>query len=177
LSSFKDLKLPINEQSLAGYVALTKKILNIKDVYDEKELRSHHPQLRFLVEVDRRTGYRTTQMLVAPIVDRGSGELIGVVQLINSKLKQPFDSFAEEGMAHLGETLGIALKQLSSSTTPLRGKYDALITDAVLSTEEMELATRSARRKNIDIEDVLIDEFQVKPNAIGGALAKFFGVN
>lgn len=177
LSSFKDLKLPINEQSIAGYVALTKKMLNIKDVYDEKELRSHHPQLRFLVEVDRRTGYRTTQMLVAPIVDTSNDELIGVIQLINSKQKKPFGVLVEQGVEHLGETLGIALKQLTKATAPLRGKYDALITDAVLSAEEMELATRSARRKNIDIEDVLLDEFQVKPNAIGNALAKFFGVN
>ena len=177
LSSFKDLKLPINEQSIAGYVALTKKMLNVKDVYDEKELRSHHPQLRFLVEVDRRTGYRTTQMLVAPIVDTSNDELIGVIQLINSKQKKPFGTLVEQGVEHLGETLGIALKQLNKATAPLRGKYDGLITDAVLSAEEMELATRSARRKNIDIEDVLLDEFQVKPNAIGNALAKFFGVN
>jgi len=176
LSSFKDLKLPINEQSIAGYVALTKKILNIKDVYDEKELSSHHPQLRFLKEVDRRTGYRTTQMLVAPVVDSSNEDIIGVVQLINNKKKQPFDNLTVEGVTHLGETLGIALKQRAKSTTMLRGKYDALITDAVLSAEEMELATRSARRKNIDIEDVLVDEFQVKPQAIGNALAKFFGV-
>ncbi len=84
LTSFKDLKLPINEQSIAGYVALTKKILNIKDVYDEKELESHHPELRFLKEVDRRTGFRTKQMLAAPIVDKSNDDLIGVVQLINS---------------------------------------------------------------------------------------------
>ena len=81
MSSFKDLKLPINEQSIAGYVALTKKLINIKDVYDENELRSHHQELHFLVEVDRRTGYRTKQMLVAPVVDGESGDLIGVVQL------------------------------------------------------------------------------------------------
>ena len=59
LASFNDLKLPISEQSIAGYVALSKKIVNIKDVYDEKELLSLHPQLRFLKEVDRRTGFRT----------------------------------------------------------------------------------------------------------------------
>ncbi len=176
LSSFKDLKLPINEQSIAGYVALTKKLINIKDVYDEKELRSHHPELRFLVEVDRRTGYRTKQMLVAPVVDGASDDLIGVVQLINAKNGQPFDALAEENALHLGETLGIALKQRTKSAGVLRGKYDALVTDAVLSAEEMELATRSARRKSIDIEDVLVDEFQVKPKAIGEALAKFFGV-
>ncbi len=177
LASFKDLKLPINEQSIAGYVALTKKIINIKDVYDEKELASHHPQLRFLKEVDRRTGFRTKQMLVAPVVDNTNDDLIGVVQLINSKKGKPFNRLSEESAIHLGETLGIALRQRAKPTSSLRGKYDALITDAVLSVEEMELATRSARRKNIDIEDVLIDEFQVKPQAIGEALAKFFSVN
>jgi len=35
LNSFKDLKLPIAEHSIAGYVALAKKTANIKDVYDE----------------------------------------------------------------------------------------------------------------------------------------------
>lgn len=177
LASFKDLKLPINEQSIAGYVGLSKKIVNIKDVYDEKELLSLHPQLRFLKEVDRRTGYRTKQMLVVPVVDNASNELIGVVQLINSKKEKPFTRLSEESATHLGETLAIALRQRTMPAAALRGKYDALITDAVLSVEEMELATRSARRKNIDIEDVLIDEFQVKPPAIGKALAKFFDVN
>jgi type II secretory ATPase GspE/PulE/Tfp pilus assembly ATPase PilB-like protein len=176
LASFKDLKLPINEQSIAGYVGLSKKIVNIQDVYDEKELLSLHPQLRFLKEVDRRTGYRTKQMLVVPVVDNASNELIGVVQLINSKKGKPFTKLSEESATHLGETLGIALRQRTMPAAALRGKYDALITDAVLSVEEMELATRSARRKNIDIEDVLIDEFQVKPPAIGKALAKFFDV-
>jgi GAF domain-containing protein len=41
LNSFKDLKLPIAEQSVAGYVAVNKKLLNIKDVYDEQELAGY----------------------------------------------------------------------------------------------------------------------------------------
>jgi len=40
LNSFKDLKLPIAEHSIAGYVALAKKAINIKDCYDDAELRS-----------------------------------------------------------------------------------------------------------------------------------------
>ena len=42
---------------------------------------------------------------------------------------------------HLGETLGIALQQRSKTTTVLRGKYDALVANAVISAEELELAT------------------------------------
>jgi type II secretory ATPase GspE/PulE/Tfp pilus assembly ATPase PilB-like protein len=176
LSSFKDLKLPINEQSIAGFVALSKKLISIRDVYDDNELRGHNAHLKFLKEVDRRTGYRTKQMLVVPVTDGPGGELIGVVQVINTKSGQPFSTVAEEGATHLGETLAIALKQRSRPTAMLRGKYDHLVTNAVLSAEEMELATRSARRKNLDIEDVLLDEFQVKPPAIGEALSQFFRV-
>src|SRR3989449_4483820 len=58
LNSFKDLKLPIAEHSIAGYVAMSRKLTNIKDVYDEAELKAVNPNLRFLQEVDKRTGYR-----------------------------------------------------------------------------------------------------------------------
>lgn len=47
LNSFKDLKLPIAEHSIAGYVALSKKMLNLKDVYDDAELKHYNPSLRF----------------------------------------------------------------------------------------------------------------------------------
>jgi type II secretory ATPase GspE/PulE/Tfp pilus assembly ATPase PilB-like protein len=176
LTSFKDLKLPINDQSVAGFVALNRTLINVRDVYDENELRTHSPQLRFLKEVDKRTGYRTKQMLVAPVVDTGSNELIGVVQAINTRSGQPFSPLAEEGVVNLCETLAIAFKQRQKPAAMVRGKYDALVTNAVLSAEEMDLALRSARRKGLEIETVLLDEFQVKPPAIGAALSAFFGV-
>jgi len=176
LNSFKDLKLPIAEQSVAGFVAVHKKTINIKDVYDDNELKTFSPQLNFLKQVDSKTGYRTKQMLVAPVVDAQSKELVGVVQLINSKTGQPFPPVMEEGIAHLGETLAIALRQRQKPAAQMRGKYDHLVTNAVLSAEELELATRSARRKNLDIETVLTDEFQVKLNAIGEALGTYFQV-
>jgi len=175
LNSFKDLKLPIAEHSIAGYVALSKKTANIKDVYDEGELRSLNANLRFLQEVDKRTGYRTKQMLVAPILDAGSNDLIGVIQIINNKAGMPFGSLTEDGVAELSQTLAIAFKQRQKPQA-VKTKYDYLIADAVLSAGEFELASRQARKKAVDIESVLTEEFQVKIPAIGGALSKFFGV-
>jgi type II secretory ATPase GspE/PulE/Tfp pilus assembly ATPase PilB-like protein len=175
LNSFKDLKLPIAEHSIAGYVALAKKTANIKDVYDENELRALNGNLRFLQEVDKRTGYRTKQMLVAPILEAGSNELIGVIQIINNKAGIPFGALAEEGVGELSQTLAIAFKQRQKPQVA-KTKYDYLIADAVLSAGEFELAARQARKKAIDVEQVLIDEFQVKIPAIGAALSKFFGV-
>src|SRR5688572_2806658 len=175
LNSFKDLKLPIAEHSIAGYVALAKKTINIKDVYDDGELRGVNPNLRFLQEVDKRTGYRTKQMLVAPIVEAGSNDLIGVIQIINNKAGVPFGGLAEEGVGELSQTLAIAFKQRQKPQA-VKTKYDYLIADAVLSAGEFELASRQARKKALDIEQVLTDEFQVKIPAIGAALSKFFGV-
>jgi len=175
LNSFKDLKLPIAEHSIAGFVGLSKKMLSLRDVYDESELRAHNPNLRFLQEVDKRTGYRTKQMLVAPVAEPGGGELVGVVQLINNKTGVPFGQLAEEGVTELCQTLAIALKQRQKPQV-LKTKYDFLVADAVISAAEFELAARSARKKAVDVEDVLTAEFQVKLPAIGAALAKFFGV-
>ncbi|MDP2054140.1 MAG: GAF domain-containing protein, partial [Acidobacteriota bacterium] len=52
LTSFKDIKLPINEQSIAGFVAANKRVVNIRDVYDDAELKSYSAQLNFLKAVD-----------------------------------------------------------------------------------------------------------------------------
>src|SRR5438034_1286010 len=175
LHSFKDLKLTVAEHSIAGYTGLAKKAINIKDCYDDNELRGINPNLRFLQEVDKRTGYRTKQQLVAPIMEQGTGELIGVIQIINNKAGVPFGGLAEEGVSELSQTLAIAFKQRQKPQLA-KTKYDYLIADAVLSAGEFELAARQARKKAIDIESVLTDEFQVKIPAIGGALSKFFGV-
>ena len=175
LNSFKDIKLPISEQSIAGFVAVNKRVINIRDVYDDAELKSYSPHLNFLKAVDAKTGYRTKQMLVAPIVEAKTKDLIGVVQIINSKSGQPFPPIMEEGVVQLCETLAIAFRQRQGPMT-VRSKYDALVTNAVITAEELELAQRSARRKNLDIETVLIDEFQVKIPALGDALSAYFGV-
>ncbi|NOU01575.1 MAG: Flp pilus assembly complex ATPase component TadA [Gallionella sp.] len=175
LNSFKDLKLPIAEQSIAGYSALNKKLLNIKDVYDEKELKQHGPHLRFLQEVDKRTGYRTKQMLVAPILDGTNGELLGIIQVINNKAGVPFFTSVEEGVQELSQTIAVAFRQ-RQQTIVIKTKYDYLVADGAMTAAEFELATRTARRKGVDLEEVLIDEFQISTTAMGSALSKFFGV-
>jgi type II secretory ATPase GspE/PulE/Tfp pilus assembly ATPase PilB-like protein len=175
LNSFKDLKLPIAEHSIAGFVALSKKLLNVRDVYDDTELKAHNPNLRFLQEVDKRTGYRTKQVLVAPVLEAGTSELIGVVQIINNKAGIPFTPLAEEGAQELCQTLAIAFRQRQKPQV-LKTKYDFLVSDAVISAAEFELAARSARKKAVDVEQVLAEEFQVKLPSIGAALSKFFGV-
>lgn len=176
LNSFKDLRLPISNQSIAGYVALHQVVLCIKDVYDEAELISYSPHLHFQKVIDQKTGYRTKQMLVAPIIDAETTQLLGAIQFINQKRGEPFTAIATEGVKELCETLAIALTQKNKPLVIPPSKFNFLVADGILSAPEFELAISAARRKQLDLEDILIDEFQVKPQEIGYALSKFFAV-
>ena len=94
-----------------------------------------------------------------------------------SKTGGPFSAICADGVKELCETLSVAFSQRLKPPQMVRTKYDGLVTSAVISAEELELAQRSARRKNLDIETVLVEEFQVKIPALGESLAAYFGVS
>jgi len=174
--SFQELKQPVTENSIIGCAALQKKVINIADVYDKRELKKINPLLVFSNEVDKRTGYRTKQMLAVPILSAGSRKLIGVVQVINNKRNEVFTAAIVESVGEICHALAMVLRQRQKSAQLLKSKYDFLIFDALISAAELELATRSARKKGCDVEDILVDEFQISLPLIGKALASFFQV-
>jgi HD-GYP domain-containing protein (c-di-GMP phosphodiesterase class II) len=79
--SFKSASIPLNPESLAGYVATTGESLNIPDAY---ALPPHVPY-KFDRHFDLEFAYRTVSVLVLPMQNR-DGETIGVLQLIDRKL-------------------------------------------------------------------------------------------
>jgi len=89
---FEQFTIPINGESVAGYVALTGQVVNLADAY--------HPPLGSTFKVNRafdtQIGYRTKSMLVVPMKTQKE-EIIGVLQLINCKpdLQRRFASPAE----------------------------------------------------------------------------------
>ncbi|MBP1202770.1 hypothetical protein JOD97_000784 [Duganella sp. 1411] len=174
LASFKQLKLPISADSIAGYAALSGRTLNLRDVYDEEELRRHAPALRFQMRVDRRTGYRTREMLVAPIVDAG-GAVLGVVQLINNRHGGPFPPLIEDGVRELARLLATAFAGGGKAARRERGRFAALIPETLLSRAQLDQAMRLTVAGR-DIEDVLIDDFGIKTVLVGRALADFYSM-
>lgn len=60
-SELTEIKVNITPQSLAGYVAMSKKTLLIKDAYNESELLSIHPKLRFAKQFDTSSNFRTKE--------------------------------------------------------------------------------------------------------------------
>ena len=178
LNTSRDLKLPISAQSVAGYVAAARQLVNIVDVYDNEALKKIHPSLSFLQEVDKRSGYRTKQMLVAPVID---GEVLyGVLQIINNRSDQAFGRLEEDGALQLCKTLGIAirqrLKKLEEGQRRKVTKYDGLVVEGVLSYEELSKCIQKAREEAQSVEHLLMADYRIRPVQIGPSLAKFFGV-
>ncbi len=178
LKSSRELKLPISPQSIAGYAAVSKQLINLADVYDDQSLKKIHPDLTFLKEVDKRSGYRTRQMLAAPILE---GETLqGVLQIINTKDNQSFSELEVEGVSQLCKTLAIAIRQrVQKAVEGLRRKatkYDGLVADGVMTADELTQCLVAARNEGTPVEQMLISHYRVQPGQIGPSLAKFFGV-
>jgi len=178
LNSSRDLKLPISPQSIAGYVAFSRMMVNLSDVYDEEALKKIHPALTFLKEVDKRSGYRTRQMMVSPILE---GEtLYGVLQVINNKNDTAFGDLEVEGISELCKTLATAIRhRIHEAEEGLRRmvtKYDGLVSDGVMTATELQQCLQDARAQGDTVEHVLRTQYQVRAAQIGPSLAKFFNV-
>ena len=94
----KEIRLKIGE-GIAGAVARTKTIENIKDV-------STHPM--FKKDVDKSSGYVTKNMLCFPLKNK-EDEVIGVLQLLNSK-NGAFSEHDEEVLSMISINTAIALQ-------------------------------------------------------------------
>ncbi len=178
LNVAKDLKLPIGTQSIAGYVAYVKQSVNIADVYDDEALTQIHPELTFLKQVDQRSGYRTKQMLVLPIMD--NQEIYGVLQVINNRSDQAFGKLEEDGARQLCRTLATALRLRLQRERDLARKratkYDGLIKAGTVTTAQMEQCISRSRDEGKSVEHMLMADFQIRPMQIGPSLAEFFSV-
>nr|WP_315464577.1 GspE/PulE family protein [uncultured Rhodoferax sp.] len=177
LNTSRELKLPISPQSIAGYAAYSQSAVNIPDVYDEDALRRIHPALNFLKEVDRRSGYRTKQMMVAPIMDGHT--LHGVLQVINSKSDEPFGELEVDGVTELCKTLATAIRQRRKKTEqPLRKqtKYDPLVSAGLMSDADLRQLAQEARDDGHSLEQLIISRSGLLPSQIGSGLAQFFKV-
>lgn len=70
----EEIRMPA-DAGIAGAVARGKQVLNIPDAYADE---------RFNREVDRKTGFRTRNMLAVPLLDH-NGQLVGVLEVLNRR--------------------------------------------------------------------------------------------
>ena len=82
-TKINEIRVPINKKSIAGYVASTGHPVIVADAYNRDELASIDKELGFDSSWDKRSGFRTAQVMAVPIIHEN--DLTGVIQLINRK--------------------------------------------------------------------------------------------
>ena len=111
IESFGQVKVRIDSgRSVAGYVGASRKLVNIRDAYDDAELAPMNMAHKMFKVVDERTGFRTSQVLAAPILSPG-GRLLGVVELFNREDKRRFPKACEADIAQLCEAIAPAFEK------------------------------------------------------------------
>lgn len=121
--------LTVSKDNVAGYTALTKSVVNIADVYHTDDFNFSGPK-----KYDSITGYKTTSMLVAPMVDHEE-KVVGVLQLINARSEKgeviPFASYYEKVIASLASQAAISvtnIRILQEVKNLLRGLVESMAT-------------------------------------------------
>lgn len=166
----KEIRVPISPASIAGFCAFSGRTLNISDVYSAAELTRLDKNLKFDKSWDKKTGFRSKQMLVVPIIIEK--KLMGVVQIINKKSGGPYTKSDESNLLEIARTLGIAFRNQSRM---VKTRFDYLIENNIVTESEIKQAMVQARDLKSDVEHVLMEAFKVKKEDIGKSLAGFYG--
>jgi HD-GYP domain-containing protein (c-di-GMP phosphodiesterase class II) len=107
---YSTFKVPIDEKSIAGYVAATGRTLNIEDVYELEVTLPYSFSKRF----DDAVGYKSTSILTVPL-QNSSGDILGILQIINAQNEAgritSFSAGDERMMHHFAAVAAVALER------------------------------------------------------------------
>jgi type II secretory ATPase GspE/PulE/Tfp pilus assembly ATPase PilB-like protein len=175
-NEISEIRVPIAPGSIAGYSVHKKKLLNIVDVYDSEELSKIDASLKFDSSWDKKTGFRTKQNMVVPIIYKTL--LLGAIQLINKQDGSSFVSKDEENVKELAKIMGIALynqkKMAAAANKSKGGKFDYLLENHLITQNELKKCYKISRDTNEALEDVIASEYKVAKSDIGESLSKFY---
>jgi type II secretory ATPase GspE/PulE/Tfp pilus assembly ATPase PilB-like protein len=172
-SEIAEIRVPLGSGSIAGYCAASGRLINIGNAYKDDVLKAIHPDLVFDKSWDEKTGYRTTQVLAAPI--SYNKYLLGVIQLINKKSGQPFNHEDHNSVQEISKVLGIAFFNNQKAAQKRRPtKFDYLIANSIITERDLETVISNARKSKKPVETVLMSDLQVPKDDIGKSLAAYY---
>jgi type II secretory ATPase GspE/PulE/Tfp pilus assembly ATPase PilB-like protein/GAF domain-containing protein len=169
-----EIRVPISATSVAGYVAMSQKMVIIEDVHDPKQLKRFHPDLSFDSSWDQKSGFKTKGMLVCPLIHKG--RLMGIIQLVNKKGSGKFDPSDQKNAQMISETLALAFFNQTKFVQQKPTKYSYLTNNGIITDRELTEAIGNARRNQIDIETILLQELKVTRSDLGKSLEQFYKV-
>ncbi|OHE20618.1 MAG: pilus assembly protein [Syntrophobacterales bacterium GWF2_56_9] len=172
-TELKEIRVAIDKKSIAGYVASTGKVVNIADAYDSDELRTIDGELIHDSSWDKKTGFRTRQVLAAPIVQNKM--ITGVVQVLNKKGDTGKFSEDEAGfLLEITKVLGIAFYNQERYARRRKTRFDFLLSRGLLKEEELDSAWEDSREAKETVETYLTKKYKVSREDIGRSFEEFF---
>ncbi len=171
-SHLKEIRLPISNRSIAGFVAIAGRGVSVADAYDKEELKKIDKNLFFDESWDKQSGYRTTQVLAVPVLHENS--LLGVIQIINRKGGGKFTADEQTLLEEIAEVLGIAFYNQHRVSSRRKTRFDYLVTQNLMKESDLESAFTESRKNNEPIEEILMKKFRISREDVGKALEDFY---
>jgi type II secretory ATPase GspE/PulE/Tfp pilus assembly ATPase PilB-like protein/GAF domain-containing protein len=169
----KEIRVPINNRSIAGYVANTGKVVNIADAYDAAELKSIDKELTFDISWDKKSGFRTRQILATPIFHNKT--LMGVVQILNKKKGTGKFSEDERGfLQEITDVLAVAFYNQERYARRRKTRFDYLISHDLLKDEYLDNAWEESREANESVENFLIKKYKISREDLARSFEEFY---
>ena len=170
-TELKEIRVAVGPQSLAGYVAKTRRSLRVADVYDAKQLAAVDAALKFDPSWDRRSGFKTKQVLALPILK--DARLYGVIECINTRDGMGFRMDHEVIVDDLAKTLGIAFGN-QQKIAVRSGPHDLLLKNQKVSADQIDQAAHAAQKEGVSVEQILIQRFKVEKSELGRSLSEYY---
>jgi type II secretory ATPase GspE/PulE/Tfp pilus assembly ATPase PilB-like protein len=173
-SQLKEIRVPINNKSIAGYIANTGKTVNIANVYDKDELQKIDPELAFDYSWDKKSGFKTTEILATPIFYEKV--LKGVIQILNKKPSGggKFTENEQGFLQEIADVLGVAFYNQERYVRRRKTKFDFLVSRGFLKEEALDSAWEEAREKKESMEVFLMGKYKISKDDIAKSYEDFF---
>lgn len=173
---FKEIRVGLDLSSIVGFVGVSKRPLNLPNVYEAADLRRIHPQLRFDDRWDVASGYLTRSVLCVPVLYEQN--LLGALQILNRSDGAPFDPrdvlAAEEvskllAMAFFNQNRVKSLRQQRRAS-----RWDGLVDGGAISEVDLARAEEAATAARIDLARYLIEKVGIARTDVEKSLAMFY---
>ena len=171
-SELKEIRLPIDNRSIAGYVANNGKTVNIANAYNARELHDISHELHFDSRWDRKSGFKTAQVLAMPILNKNT--LMGVIQILNRKDGKNFVEEDQNFLKEITNVLGTAFYNQERVSQKRKSKFNYLLTHGLIMEEDLEEAWKTAKKNRETVEAHLMRKFMVSKDDMGKSLEEFY---
>ena len=165
-----DIRVPLSPTSLAGYVALSQRSLQVHDVKDKDELLGIHPRLQFDSRFSEARGWDVQSQVVVPIKDE---ILLGVLQLIRFRGDPPFDRRDLRKASIVAKMLA---RQFRAELQSTQGPWDYLVQSGKITARDLDEIQQRISGYGGTISRVLAEDYSIDTGEIGKSLSYYYRV-